>query len=194
MSTQSKAPERVRWAIDQLELAASDRVLEIGSGAGLAVALAAERLTRGCVTGIDRSALQVRKARALNGSAIAGGRARVDQLSLERAPDVLGDAAFTKVFAINVNAFWTTPRPSLTSLRRLLRRNGRAYLVYEPPSAAKLRELANTLPLLLQQAGFVAVQCRYARQPIERLICVSGVAATWNAKEGTSRPKKDKDA
>jgi cyclopropane fatty-acyl-phospholipid synthase-like methyltransferase len=166
----------VRWAIDQLELAASDRVLEIGSGSGLAVALAAERLTRGCITGIDRSALQVSKARALNDSAIAAGRASVEKLSLERAPEVLGDAAFRKVFAINVNAFWAKPGPSLTSLHRLLRRNGRAYLIYEPPSAAKLRELANTLPLLLQQAGFVAVQCRHAPSPAARLICFSGAA------------------
>jgi protein-L-isoaspartate O-methyltransferase len=182
MSRHSRAPERVRWAIDQLELAASDRALEIGSGSGLAVALAAERLTRGCITGIDRSALQVSKARALNDAAIAAGRASVEQLSLERAPEVLGDAAFTKVFAINVNAFWATPVPSLTSLRRLLRRNGRAYLVYEPPSAAKLRQLAKTLPLLLQQAGFVAVECRHAPGPAARLICVSGAAGSSKAR------------
>src|SRR5688572_18911216 len=116
----SRAPDRVRWAIEQLALAPTDRVLEIGSGSGLAVALAAERLTRGCITAIDRSALQVKQARALNRNAIAAGRARVERLSLEQAPDVFGNGGFAKVFAINVNAFWTTPTPSLACLRRLV--------------------------------------------------------------------------
>jgi protein-L-isoaspartate O-methyltransferase len=164
----------VRWAIEQLALAPTDRVLEIGSGSGIAVALAAERLTRGCIVGIDRSALQVRRARALNHTAIVAGRAKLDRLSLEHAPDVLGERGFAKVFAVNVNAFWSTPAPSLATLRRLLQRKGRAYLVYEPPSAAKLSELGRTLPLLLQEAGFVAIECRQAAPPLERLLCVSG--------------------
>lgn len=169
----SKVPSRIRWAIEQLALTSTERVLEIGAGPGLAVALAAERLTRGSISAIDRSALQASKARALNRTAIAAGRASVAELSLERAPDILGEGRFDKVFAINVNAFWTTPGVSLASLYRLLRPSGRACLVYEPPSAAKLSELSRSLPLLLQESGFTAVECHRAPPPA-RLICVSG--------------------
>lgn len=41
----------------------------------------------------------------------------------------------------NVNAFWTAPAPSITSARRLLRRRGRLYVIYEPPSAARLASM-----------------------------------------------------
>jgi len=56
---------------------------------------------------------------------------------------VLG--VFDPVLAINVNAFWTAPATSLASLARLLRPGGRAYLVYEPPSASRLNAVRPAL-------------------------------------------------
>lgn len=174
MTTQSRSriPDRVRWAVEQLELQPTDRVLEIGSGPGLAIALVAEQLPRGNITAIDRSVLQVKKARTLNRDLIDAGKAQIEQVSVEQAPEVLGEGAYAKILAINVNAFWTTPGPSLASLRRLLAGKGRVYLVYEPPGAARLGELERTLPALLRQAGFTAVKCHRAPKPLERLLCV----------------------
>ena len=153
-------PERIRWAVEQLEVAPADRVLEIGSGPGHAVALVAERLRRGQVTGIDRSLVQVRKARARNADAIAAGRARIERLALDAAPRALGERAFQKVFAVNVNAFWTAPAPSITSARRLLRRGGHLYVIYEPPSAARLASVEATLPALFEAQGARLVEVR----------------------------------
>jgi hypothetical protein len=53
-----------------------------------------------------------------------------------------------------VNAFWTAPVPSLGALERLLQPRSTAYLVYEPPSAARLDALQRSLPAQLEAQGF----------------------------------------
>jgi len=60
----SLVPERIRWAVAQLALRPAARVLEVGCGPGHAITLLCEQLRQGSVTAIDRSALQVRRARA----------------------------------------------------------------------------------------------------------------------------------
>jgi hypothetical protein len=64
-----------------------------------------------------------------------------------------------------VNAFWTAPTPSLAALERLLLPTGAAYLVYEPPTADRLRALRQMLPGLLASRGFevAAVHARRFR-------------------------------
>jgi protein-L-isoaspartate O-methyltransferase len=155
----SPAADRIRLAVELLDLRPADRVLEIGCGAGHAVALVAERLTNGgMIVAIDRSAVMVARARALNGAAIAAGRALIDQATLAEAAQ--RGAEYDKVFAVNVNAFWTAPSASLAALARLVRAGGVAALVYEPPSAARMRELEETLPPRFEEAGFHVVEVR----------------------------------
>jgi hypothetical protein len=49
-------PERVAWAVEMLDLAPDDRLLEIGCGAGRAVSLICARLDTGTITpGCTRS-------------------------------------------------------------------------------------------------------------------------------------------
>ena len=143
-------PERVRWTVELLDVQPTDHLLEIGCGPGHAVALVCARLTRGTVTAIDRSATMVARARALNADAVAAGRARIEQQALTAV--ALG-RRFAKVFAVNVNAFWASPAPSLAALDRVLRPDGAAYLVYEPPTLERLGELRRRLPDLLEARG-----------------------------------------
>lgn len=156
-----RAPARIVWAVEQLAPAASDRILEIGCGPGHAVALVCQRVSKGVVTAIDRSALQVEKARMLNREHVQAGRARIEALTLEGAPAALG-ARFTKVLAVNVNAFWTEPVASLASLRSLLGTRGRVFLVHEAPSAAGLKKLRVAVPAALAANGFVVDDVRVA--------------------------------
>lgn len=151
-------PARIPWAVEQLPDAA--RILEIGCGGGHALALLCARFPRAAVTAIDRSALQATRARELNRAAIEQGRARVEEMSLDDAPAALG--TFDAVLAINVNAFWTDPAPSLACLARLLGPEGRAFLVYEPPSASRLAALRARLTALLAEHGFQAEEVREA--------------------------------
>lgn len=156
-------PHRIHWAVAQLSPRPTDRILEIGCGPGHAVRLLCGYLTHGSITAIDRSALQVARARANNASCVASGRARIEQLALDTAASGLGEHAFAKVFAVNVNAFWTDPVPSFAALARLLRPRGRAYLVYEPPSAASVGRLARTLKQLASDTGFAIEGVRSER-------------------------------
>ena len=144
-------PERVHWTVDLLDLRPADDVFEIGCGPGHAVALVCQRLSRGTITAIDRSPIMVRRARERNRACIESGRARVEQQALM---DASFDRKFRKVFAINVNTFWTTPAPSLFALKRLLHPQGAAYLTYEPPTTSRLRQLRERLPSLLEEYGF----------------------------------------
>jgi protein-L-isoaspartate O-methyltransferase len=167
----SRAPERVVWGVEQLAPAPADHVLEIGCGPGYGVALLCHHLTRGSVTAVDRSAVQVEKARALNRECIASGRARIEAVTLAKAPMELGKR-FPKVLAINVNAFWTEPAASLSSLAALLRRGGRAFLVYEAPSAAGLHQLRIALPRQLSTHGFSVDEVRVPGAGKSPMLCV----------------------
>lgn len=151
VTSRGEAPDRVRWTVDLLDVRPADHILEIGCGPGHAVALVCARLTRGTITAIDRSAIAVTHTRNRNRECVAAGRARVERTTLTDA--ALG-RRFRKVFAINVNAFWTNPAESLPALARLLDATGTAWLVYEPPSETGVRDLRNSLPETLEENDF----------------------------------------
>jgi cyclopropane fatty-acyl-phospholipid synthase-like methyltransferase len=48
-------PDRIRAAVESLEVRPTDRLLEIGPGPGASVGLVAQRLDGGTITAIDRS-------------------------------------------------------------------------------------------------------------------------------------------
>jgi cyclopropane fatty-acyl-phospholipid synthase-like methyltransferase len=142
-------PERIYWTVDLLAVRPADHLLEIGCGPGHAVSLVCARLTRGTITAIDRSAIQVARARGRNHHCLAAGRARIERVAL--ADVDVGRRRFDKIFAVNVNAFWTAPVPTIAAVRRLLRRRGAVYLVFEPPTAARLRHVREWMPRLLRE-------------------------------------------
>lgn len=144
-------PERLRWTIELVDVKPADHLLEIGCGPGHAIALVCDRLAHGTITAIDRSPVMVARAKQRNPGCVLVGRARIEHVALE---DATFDRTFRKIFAINVNAFWTDPEPSFTALQRLLHPAGTAFLSYEPPSASRLRELQGRLPKGLERYGF----------------------------------------
>jgi predicted nuclease with RNAse H fold len=139
------------------------------------VALLSSRCSRGQVVALDRSALQTKKARALNRSSIAAGRVRIETLALADAPLALGQR-FSKVLAINVNAFWTEPSVSFASLRELLRPRGRALLVYETPSVRSLDKVSRAIQRPLTTSGFELYELHVARTASPPLLGVVAAA------------------
>ena len=99
----------------------------------------------------------VDRARARNKACIAAGRALIERRTLS---DATFARRFGKIFAINVNAFWTAPAPTFAALRRLLRRDGIAFLTYEPPSTDRLRDLRRWFPRELEAHGFAVIDVR----------------------------------
>jgi SAM-dependent methyltransferase len=172
-------PERLRWAVDLLRVAPDDRLLEIGCGNGIAVSLVCDRLVDGRIVAIDRSAAAIRQAERRNRDHISAGRAVVRLGALEEfgvleQSDLDGER-FDKIFAVNVNLFWTrSPAAELTLLKRLLRPAGGLYLCYEPPEATRVAELVKRLPVTLAKHGFAATAVTSATTGSTSLLCVSG--------------------
>jgi SAM-dependent methyltransferase len=124
-------PDRVAWAVDQLDLRPDLRVLEIGGGPGAAAELVCRRLERGFLLGIDRSAVAIERAAKRNQPQVIAGRLELRQCAL--ADLEVPDGSFDLVFSLNVNLFWTGPAGfELDLLHRALRPGGRLHVLYGP--------------------------------------------------------------
>jgi SAM-dependent methyltransferase len=122
-------PERHRWTVDQLDLTGTERVLEFGSGPGVATGLVCDRLTTGTVLAIDRSAVAVHRTSERNRDHVASARLTVQQCPLADL-DVPAES-IDVAFGINVNVFWTTPAaPELAALEHVLVPGGRLLIAY----------------------------------------------------------------
>jgi len=103
----AKVPERLRWAVDVLQVQPHQHLLEIGCGAGVAAGLIADRLTTGWLTAIDRSATAIERATKRNTDHLSAGR--LELVMTDLASFRPHGASFDTVLAMNVNLFWTTP-------------------------------------------------------------------------------------
>ncbi|NED97640.1 class I SAM-dependent methyltransferase [Phytoactinopolyspora alkaliphila] len=166
-------PERITWAVDQIQVAPGQRILEIGCGRGVAISLICDRLETGLVSGIDRSSTAVEAASALNARHLASGLATLRTVSLEdlQPPGL----AFDTVFAVNVNLFWVRPPgQELEKIRRMLAPGGTLHLIYEPPSGDKARSTAETTETALEQAGYAVTTCTATARSGATLLCLTG--------------------
>jgi ubiquinone/menaquinone biosynthesis C-methylase UbiE len=138
--------------------AATDRVLEIGFGPGLAIAELSRRVgDQGHVYGIDHSEVMLRQATRRNASAIAAGRVSLSRASVDRLPPSL-DGPFDAILAVNSLGFWPAPSERLDELRRRLRPGGRIAIASQPrrpgATASTSRNAARQIEALLQDAGY----------------------------------------
>lgn len=155
----SKLPRRLVWAVEMLDVKPDDRILEIGCGHGVAVALICEKLSSGTITAIDRSAKAIETARARNGRCVASGRASFHTVALADAS--FAGEAFNKIFAVNVNVFWLKPARELIALKHLLAPDGALYLFYETPAPGKTAEVAEKARFNLEKGGFVVDETQF---------------------------------
>jgi len=147
------------WAISLLNIQPYDRVLEIGSGSGIAVQLAARQCTLGLVCGIESDRIMVRRARRRNKVDITCGRVVISTKSLSSLP--YPDRSFDKVFSINRVQFSPHLLQDLKELHRVLRPAGKLLIVRQPLGAKnKLEEegmredIQQRLPQQIAMAGF----------------------------------------
>ncbi|GAA1629504.1 class I SAM-dependent methyltransferase [Georgenia ruanii] len=130
-----RVPERILRAVEALDLAGDERVLELACGRGVAAELLLARHPRLTYLAVDRSAAAVAAAAARNAAAIAQGRLRTLCCPLEElGPDIAPEGPFDVVFAINVNLFWTTTTTAVAqSLADLMSPGARVWLFVEAP-------------------------------------------------------------
>jgi SAM-dependent methyltransferase len=132
-------PDRVAWAVDQLDLRPDSRVLEIGGGPGAAAELVCRRLTHGFLLVIDRSAVAIDRSTSRNRADIDAGRLELRRCTLAELE--VPDDSFDVAFSVDVNLFWTgSAEVELDRLHKALRPGGRLHVCYGPgprdPTAA----------------------------------------------------------
>jgi SAM-dependent methyltransferase len=172
----NKPSERFVWAVDTLTLDPADQVLEVGCGHGVAVSLVCERLTSGRITAIDRSKKMIEMAARRNREHIAGGRAVLKTVALEKAD--FADQRFDKVFAFNVAPFWLKPKEALGIVRQHVAPDGAIYIFWDArhthPGPA--RDLANRLSERIRLAEFSVNQVLVKNLRPVPAVCVIGQA------------------
>jgi cyclopropane fatty-acyl-phospholipid synthase-like methyltransferase len=150
-------PDRIRWAVETLAVEPGDRLLEIGGGPGVAASLVCERLDRGSLLVIDRSATAIERTHRRNPEHVASGRLALE--TVDMADFDPGKTRFDKVFAVNVNVFWTTPATDeLARIRKALDYDGRLFLFYETPSSARGRQAVARVVDALRANGFAELR------------------------------------
>ena len=115
-----------QFAVEQLDLQATDQVLEIGFGPGKTLERLSAQVTRGLVAGVDHSMTMVTEAARRNQFLIKTGRLEVQHASVSSLPYEY--ARFDKVVAVNNYQFWPNPELDLTEIQRVMRKGGRLVL------------------------------------------------------------------
>ena len=137
-----KLPPRIQWALDLLPRELSQETVEIGCGRGLACAPLLRRSATSLYIGIDRSSVSQARFEDRNHRLVEAGRARFIRA------DFLGSSVemeATAGFAVNVNAFWTSPPRAFEAMHRMLRADAVLILVFEAPSEEKAASLCAML-------------------------------------------------
>jgi len=163
-----QVPRRIRVAVDVVDPGPAARLLEVGCGAGVAMALVCARLDSGHITGMDRSTTAITRAEKRLRRYLDEGVADLQHRDLA---GFHGDGrAFDEVFAINVNVFWTgAGEPEASRLRELVADDGVVRLFYETPDGVPDDRASTGTRAVLARAGF---DCR--AEVIEGVLCVTG--------------------
>lgn len=146
-------PERISWALSHLAIEPDERLLEIGCGRGVAIALIAERLAGGHIVGLDRSDSAVQAANERNAAAVTAGKVEILQSAL--ADYTTAAARFDKIFAINVNLFWLEAMRELAMMKPLFASGGRLFLFFEPPGTGQIETIRHAVEVRLKTAGYL---------------------------------------
>ena len=163
-----RVPARIRVAVDVVDAPPDARLLEIGCGTGVAMALMCQRLVGGHITGLDRSATAIARAEKRVARYLDEG---VADLHHRDVAVFHGDGRpFDVVFAVNVNVFWSGRAEVETSrLRDLVKDFGRVHLFYETPPGVDGHRAGRLTSSALASAGFgsdIAV--------LDGVVCVTG--------------------
>lgn len=125
--------ERETWsqnvrAIDALDIAQSDDVLDVGCGPGRSISALASMAPNGHVVGVDPSELMAEIAVRRNRRLVKDHRAEVVVASTASLP--FEDNTFDKALCVHVVYFWNDLGAAFTEISRVLKPGARFALVF----------------------------------------------------------------
>jgi ubiquinone/menaquinone biosynthesis C-methylase UbiE len=158
--------DRLLWAVDMMDIQPEDRLLEIGCGRGVAIALVYEHLKSGSILAIDRSEKMIAAAQ----KQIDDTRVTFEAVALSEI-NVQGKS-FDTIFAVNVNVFWQQPEKELEVVKQLLASEGMLYLFYQPPSSHQIQEIVEKVKNNFQRHNLKIIQTSTQDLPSGRTVCI----------------------
>ncbi len=117
-------------AVELLELASTDQVLEIGFGHGRTITAMASQVPNGFVAGVDPSPVMLQVATRTNRKAIARGLVDLKQGDGRSLP--YPSERFDKLLTVHTVYFWKDPVIYFREFRRVLRPDGRLAIGFRP--------------------------------------------------------------
>jgi len=122
-------------AIDALDVAPEDHVLDIGCGPGRALSVLAAQAIRGRVIGADPSELMAEIASDRNRALLRCGRVDMAVAGVEALP--FTQMTFDKVLCVHVVYFWPDLVAALREVRRVLKPGGQFVLLFRTTADEK---------------------------------------------------------
>ena len=132
-----------RTAVAELDPAEDDDVLAVGFGPGVGIQELVERLTSGCVAGVDPSSTMVELARRRNRRTVDIGQVVLLEGAANSIP--FPDDAFRGVVAVNCMQLWRPLEGSLREVARVLAPGGTLVAVTHVWAVQKLAPLEDWL-------------------------------------------------
>lgn len=149
-------PARIAFAVGLVAPRPGLRVLEVGSGPGVAAGLVCAGLADGRMLAVDRSATAVDRALRRNAAHVAAGRLEVRRSGLDTL--VTPPGSFDVAFSVDVNLFWTGPATAeLAILHAALGGGGTLHLCWGADGPQPAGRVVDVVRPAVVAAGFADV-------------------------------------
>ncbi len=177
MARRSSNYERAQLTLDLLDLHEGQKILEFGSGPGVALKSCIERIGSCRVVGIDHSSVMITQARRQLVDEIASGRVELRHGSLDL---LAGESSrFDRIYSLNVVQFLPSIQDAVKVFFEALADGGRLATTYQPRLCANEQvdrfEMAIRVQLAMETVGFKDIEVH--ELPLEAVpaVCVTGV-------------------